>query len=80
MGFNSAFKGLKLLKKTGNGRLNNLNNLNGPVLNVLKYIINSEVHFVGHAYIVVLVNARKVEHMKLIGDEIFEVICRIYIL
>ena len=26
MGFNSAFKGLKLLKKnTGNGRLNNLN-------------------------------------------------------
>jgi len=34
MGFNSAFKGLKLLKKTpGNGRLNNLND---PVLNVLK--------------------------------------------
>jgi len=33
MGFNSAFKGLKLLKKTaGNGRLNNLND---PVLNVL---------------------------------------------
>jgi len=32
MGFNSAFKGLKLLKKTGNGRLNNLNY---PVLNVL---------------------------------------------
>jgi hypothetical protein len=25
MGFNSAFKGLKLLKKRGNGRLNNLN-------------------------------------------------------
>ena len=35
MGFNSAFKGLKLLKKTGNGRLNNLND---PVLNVLKYL------------------------------------------
>jgi len=25
MGFNSAFKGLKLLKTPGNGRLNNLN-------------------------------------------------------
>jgi len=33
MGFNSAFKGLKLLKTPGNGRLNNLND---PVLNVLK--------------------------------------------
>jgi len=32
MGFNSAFKGLKLLKIPGNGRLNNLND---PVLNVL---------------------------------------------
>jgi hypothetical protein len=33
MGFNSAFKGLKLFKKIpGNGRLNNLND---PVLNVL---------------------------------------------
>jgi hypothetical protein len=32
MGFNSAFKGLKLLKKTGNGRLNILND---PFLNVL---------------------------------------------
>jgi hypothetical protein len=33
MGFNSAFKGLKLSKKKpGNGRLNNLND---PVLNVL---------------------------------------------
>ena len=32
MGFNSAFKGLKLLKNPGNGRLNNLND---PVLNVL---------------------------------------------
>jgi len=30
MGFNSAFKGLKLLKKTGNGRLNNLNDPNRP--------------------------------------------------
>ena len=36
MGFNSAFKGLKLLKKNpGNGRLNNLND---PVLNVLSYL------------------------------------------
>jgi len=35
MGFNSAFKGLKLLKTPGNGRLNNLND---PVLNVLKCI------------------------------------------
>jgi len=34
MGFNSEFKGLKLLKKTGNGRLNNLN---GPVLSVLMW-------------------------------------------
>jgi len=35
MGFNSAFKGLKLLKKNpGNGLLNNLND---PVLNVLSY-------------------------------------------
>jgi len=33
MEFNSAFKELKLKKKTGNGRLNNLND---PVLNVLK--------------------------------------------
>ena len=32
MGFNSAFKGLQLLKNPGNGRLNNLND---PVLNVL---------------------------------------------
>ena len=32
MGFNSAFKGLKLLKTPGNGSLNNLND---PVLNVL---------------------------------------------
>jgi len=32
MGFNSGFKGLKLLKNPGNGRLNNLNE---PVLNVL---------------------------------------------
>jgi len=30
MGFNSAFKGLKLFKKTGNGRLNNLNDPNRP--------------------------------------------------
>ena len=36
MGFNSAFKGLKLLKKKpGNGRLNNLND---PVLNVLRLL------------------------------------------
>ena len=33
MGFNSAFKGLKLLKNPGNGRLNNLND---AVLNALK--------------------------------------------
>jgi hypothetical protein len=32
MGFNSAFKGLKLLNTPRNGRLNNLND---PVLNVL---------------------------------------------
>ena len=33
MGFNSAFKGLNLLKNPGNGRLDNLNDL---VLNVLR--------------------------------------------
>ena len=37
MGFNSAFKGLKLLKNPGNGRLNNLND---PVLNVLTFFEN----------------------------------------
>jgi len=30
MGFNSAFKGLKLLKTPGNRRLNNLNDPNRP--------------------------------------------------
>ena len=35
MGFNSAFKGLKLLKTPRNGRLNNLND---PVLNVLIWL------------------------------------------
>jgi len=30
MGFNSAFKGLKLLKTFGNGRLNNLNDPDRP--------------------------------------------------
>ena len=30
MGFNAAFKGLKLLKKPGNGRLNNLNDPSLP--------------------------------------------------
>jgi hypothetical protein len=34
MEFNSAFKALKLLKTPGNGRLNNLND---PVLNVLRF-------------------------------------------
>jgi len=37
MGFNSTFKGLKLLKTPGNGRLNNLND---PVLNVLEMSAN----------------------------------------
>jgi len=35
MGFNSTFKGLKIVKNPGNGRLNNLNVL---VLNVLKWV------------------------------------------
>ena len=30
MGFNSAFKGLKLFKNPGNGRLNNLNDPDRP--------------------------------------------------
>jgi len=38
MGFNSAFKGLKVLKNPGNGRLNNLND---PVLNVLSLLSHS---------------------------------------
>jgi len=37
MGFNSEFKGLKLFKKTGNGRLNNLDD---PVLNVLTLVLD----------------------------------------
>jgi len=40
MGFNSAFKGLKLLKNLGNGRLNNLND---PVLIVLIWLYNTNV-------------------------------------
>jgi hypothetical protein len=41
MGFNSAFKGLKVVKNPGNGRLNNLND---PVLNVLiKQFIHSVI-------------------------------------
>jgi len=36
MGFNSAFKGLKLFKNPGNGCLNILND---PVLNVLNGIL-----------------------------------------
>ena len=30
MGFNSAFKGLKIVKNPGNGRLNNLNDPRRP--------------------------------------------------
>jgi len=42
MEFNSAFKGLKLLKTPGNGRLNNLND---PVLNVLRVrVMEVEIH------------------------------------
>jgi len=41
MGFNSAFKGSKLLKNPGNGRLNNLND---PVLNVLMLAVYNFVH------------------------------------
>jgi len=47
MGFNSAFKGLKLLKNPGNGRLNSLND---PVLNVLStYSQATPRKHVGHA-------------------------------
>ena len=38
MGFNSAFEGLTLLKTPGNGRLNNLND---PVLNVLRSLLRN---------------------------------------
>ena len=43
MGFNSAFKGLKLLKPPGNGRLNNLNDPNRPqcVKTLGKDVINA---------------------------------------
>ena len=41
MGFNSAFKGLKLLKTPGNGRLNNLNNLALNVLNSNVFVFHS---------------------------------------
>jgi len=44
MGFNSAFKGLKLLKTPDNGRLNNLND---PVLNVLKQFLVGHVPVAG---------------------------------
>jgi len=40
MGFNLAFKGLKIAKNPGNGRLNNLND---PVLNVLIFVICNSV-------------------------------------
>ena len=42
MGFNSAFKGLKLLKTTGNGRLNNL--MTPLVLNVIIYKISGDLN------------------------------------
>ena len=46
MGFNSAFKGLKLLKKNpGNGRLNNLND---PLLNVL--IFSFQCYIVSYTF------------------------------
>jgi len=38
MEFNSAFKGFKIVKNPGNGRLNNLND---PVLNVLAPAVDS---------------------------------------
>jgi len=49
MGFNSAFKGLKLLKTPGNGRLNNLND---PVLNVLINLVTltSVLHVLGQPH------------------------------
>ena len=46
MGFNSAFKGLKLFKNPENRRLNNLND---PVLNVLKNLpLNVSAHIYDH--------------------------------
>ena len=42
MGFNSAFKGLKIVKNPGNGRLNNLND---PVLIVLTIIKRLVTYF-----------------------------------
>jgi len=44
MGFNSAFKGLKLFKKTpGNGRLSNLNDPSRPQCVKVKIRLNGEV-------------------------------------
>jgi hypothetical protein len=47
MGFNSAFKELKLLKNPWNGRLNNVND---SVLNVLRFILKGYKAF-RHKYI-----------------------------
>jgi len=52
MGFNSAFKGLKIVKNPGNGRLNNLND---PILNVLikhKVVVFDEVYILFHFNII----------------------------
>ena len=32
----------------------------------LKYIVNSEMHFVGYFYIMDLINSRKMEHIKIL--------------
>ena len=39
---------VKIVKNPGNGRLNNLNNLNDPVLNVLKIDIRNSVNLNKH--------------------------------
>jgi len=47
VGFNSAFKGLKLLKKPpGNGRLNNLNDPNRPqCVKKVHYVLSSQLDY-----------------------------------
>jgi len=57
MGFNSAFKRLKIVKNPGNGRLNNLNY---PVLNVLRQsqpVWTLWLHFCGICFVCAYVHS-----------------------
>ena len=60
MGFNSAFKRLKIVKNPGNGRLNNLND---PVLNVLNPI----------CHLLALLGTRHILHVSRIRVKVLSV-------